>query len=73
MKLTPFTISILPARIEQIRNNICSFFNLFFKKNSTIPPKSTKKIKGAKEGVYLVKNGSRFSSICNDVNFFKVL
>ena len=34
---------------------------------STFHAKSTKKIKGAKEGVYLVKNGSRFSSICNDV------
>jgi len=29
--------------------------------------KSSKKIKGAKEGVYLIKNASRVSSICNDV------
>ena len=29
--------------------------------------KSSKKIKGSKEGVYLVKNASTISSICNDV------
>ena len=29
--------------------------------------KSSKKIKGSKEGVYLVKNSSTISSICNDV------
>ena len=29
--------------------------------------KSSKKIKGAKEGEYLIKNASRVSSICNDV------
>ncbi len=34
---------------------------------STFHAKSTKKIKGAKEGVYLIKNGSRISSICNDI------
>lgn len=34
---------------------------------STFHAKSTKKIEGAKEGVYLIKNGSRISSICNDV------
>ena len=34
---------------------------------SSFHAKSSKKIKGAKEGVYLVKNGSRISSICNDV------
>ena len=34
---------------------------------STFHAKSTKRIKGAKEGVYLIKNGSRFASICNDV------
>jgi CBS domain containing-hemolysin-like protein len=34
---------------------------------STFHAKSSKKIKGAKEGVYLIKNGSRISSICNDV------
>ena len=34
---------------------------------STFHAKSTKKIKGAKEGVYLIKNGSRIASICNDV------
>ena len=34
---------------------------------STFHAKSAKKIKGAKEGVYLIKNGSRISSICNDV------
>ncbi len=36
-------------------------------KESSFHAKSTKKIKGAKEGVYLIKNGSRMSSICNDV------
>ncbi len=36
-------------------------------KESSFHAKSTKKIKGAKEGVYLIKNGSRISSICNDV------
>ena len=30
-------------------------------------PKSAKKIKGSKEGVYLVKNSSTIASICNDV------
>ena len=34
---------------------------------STFHAKSSKKIKGAKEGVNLIKNGSRVSSICNDV------
>ena len=34
---------------------------------STFHAKSAKKIKGAKEGVYLIKNASRISSICNDV------
>ena len=34
---------------------------------STFHAKSSKRIKGAKEGVYLIKNGSRISSICNDV------
>ena len=36
-------------------------------KESTFHAKSAKKIKGAKEGVYLIKNGSRIASICNDV------
>ena len=34
---------------------------------SSFHAKSSKKIKGAKEGVYLIKNGSIISSICNDV------
>ena len=34
---------------------------------STFHAKSSKKIKGAKKGVYLIKNGSRISSIFNDV------
>ena len=34
---------------------------------STFHAKSSKKIKGAKEGVYLIKNGSTIASICNDV------
>ena len=34
---------------------------------STFHAKSSKKIKGAKEGVYLIKNASKISSICNDV------
>ena len=34
---------------------------------ATFHAKSSKKIKGAKEGVYLIKNGSRIASICNDV------
>jgi len=34
---------------------------------ATFHAKSAKKIKGSKEGVYLIKNGSRISSICNDV------
>ena len=34
---------------------------------STFHAKSSKRIKGAKEGVYLIKNGSRIASICNDV------
>ena len=34
---------------------------------STFHAKSAKKIKGAKHGVYLIKNGSRISSIFNDV------
>jgi len=29
--------------------------------------KSSKKIKGAKEGVYLIKNSDKIASICNDV------
>ena len=34
---------------------------------ATFHAKSAKKIKGSKEGVYLIKNASRISSICNDV------
>ena len=34
---------------------------------ATFHAKSSKKIKGAKEGVYLIKNGSKIASICNDV------
>ena len=34
---------------------------------ATFHAKSAKKIKGAKEGVYLIKNANRISSICNDV------
>ena len=34
---------------------------------STFHAKSSKRLKGAKEGVYLIKNGSRIASICNDV------
>ena len=34
---------------------------------STFHAKSAKKIKGSKEGVYLIKNANRISSICNDV------
>lgn len=34
---------------------------------STFHAKSTKKIKGSKEGVYLIKNSSTIASICNDV------
>ena len=34
---------------------------------STFHAKSSKKIKGSKEGVYLIKNANRISSICNDV------
>lgn len=34
---------------------------------ATFHAKSAKKIKGSKEGVYLIKNANRVSSICNDV------
>jgi CBS domain containing-hemolysin-like protein len=34
---------------------------------ATFHAKSAKKIKGSKEGVYLIKNSNRVSSICNDV------
>lgn len=34
---------------------------------STFHAKSSKKIKGSKEGVHLIKNASTISSICNDV------
>ena len=34
---------------------------------ATFHAKSSKKIKGSKEGVYLIKNASRMASICNDV------
>ncbi len=34
---------------------------------STFHAKSSKRIKGAKEGVYLIKNNSTIASICNDV------
>ncbi len=34
---------------------------------ATFHAKSSKKIKGSKEGVYLIKNANRVSSICNDV------
>ena len=34
---------------------------------STFHAKSAKRIKGAKEGVYLIKNSSTIASICNDV------
>lgn len=36
-------------------------------KEATFHAKSSKKIKGSKEGVYLIKNSSTISSICNDV------
>ncbi len=34
---------------------------------ATFHAKSAKKISGSKEGVYLIKNANRVSSICNDV------
>ena len=34
---------------------------------SNFHARSSKKIKGAKEGVYLIKNGSKIASICNDI------
>lgn len=34
---------------------------------ATFHAKSAKKIKGSKEGVYLIKNAARIASICNDV------
>ncbi len=34
---------------------------------ATFHAKSAKKIRGSKEGVYLIKNANRVSSICNDV------
>ncbi len=34
---------------------------------SSFHAKSSKKIKGSKEGVYLIKNASTFANICNDV------
>lgn len=34
---------------------------------SSFHAKSSKKIKGSKEGVYLIKNSSTIASICNDV------
>ncbi len=34
---------------------------------STFHAKSSKKIKGSKESVFLIKNASRIASICNDV------
>ncbi len=34
---------------------------------STFHSMSSKKIKGSKEGVYLIKNSSRIASVCNDV------
>ena len=36
-------------------------------KESTFHAKSAKKIKGSKEGVYLIKNSNMIASICNDV------
>lgn len=36
-------------------------------KESTFHAKSSKKIKGSKESVYLIKNSSTIASICNDV------
>ena len=36
-------------------------------KESTFHAKSSKKIKGAKESIYLIKNSNRIASICNDV------
>lgn len=36
-------------------------------KEATFHAKSAKKIKGSKEGVYLVKNSGTIASICNDV------
>ena len=34
---------------------------------ATFHAKSSKKIKGAKESIYLIKNSNRIASICNDV------
>ena len=34
---------------------------------STFHSMSSRKVKGSKEGVYLIKNSSRIASICNDV------
>ena len=34
---------------------------------STFHAKSSKKIKGGKHGVYLIKNSNRIASICNDI------
>jgi CBS domain containing-hemolysin-like protein len=36
-------------------------------KESTFHAKSSKKIKGAKESIYLIKNSNQIASICNDV------
>ena len=36
-------------------------------KESTFHAKSAKKIKGAKESIYLIKNSNQIASICNDV------
>ena len=40
---------------------------LLIAEESTFHAKSSKRIQGAKEGVYLIKNGSSIASICNDV------
>ncbi len=34
---------------------------------ATFHAKSSRKIKGSKEGIYLIRNASKISSICNDV------
>ena len=66
-------LSIIPAILILL---LVIFIGIFFDiigtavltaNEASFHAKSSKKIKGSKEGVYLVKNSSTISSICNDV------
>ena len=78
--MTFFIALIFSASSNIIINKLSNIFLIIFlfvfiiigtavltANESSFHAKSSKKIKGSKEGVYLIKNASTFANICNDV------